>query len=254
MEIQISIILATYNASASLKKCIDSIISQINRKCELIIIDGGSIDSTNEIIKSYGSKIAYTKSEKDNGIYDAWNKGINVAKGKWVAFIGADDFLIPGTIDSYLNMIENDPNIDAYDYICSRAKREDRHGRITYIGEAPVWSKYRWGMCAVHVMSLHNKRNLFDTIGCYDIHFRICADYELLLRKRESLRYVYMDFLSVHVKAGGMSYSVEAIKETFLARKQNRTLPIYLNSVKFIYDLILFMGYKLRKFILYMKY
>ena len=63
-----------------------------------------------------------------------------------------------------------------------------------------------------------------------------------------------MDFLSVHVKAGGMSYSVEAIKETFLARKQNRTLPIYLNSVKFIYDLILFMGYKLRKFILYMKY
>ena len=77
----ISIIIATYNAEKTLQRCLDSIIPQLSDQVELIIIDGGSIDKTSEIVKSNSQYITYYLSEKDDGIYDAWNKGINKANG-----------------------------------------------------------------------------------------------------------------------------------------------------------------------------
>ena len=68
--------------------------------CELIIIDGDSSDSTLEIIKSFGDEIDVLISEPDNGIYDAWNKGINVSQGKWIMFLGADDQLFPNALSN----------------------------------------------------------------------------------------------------------------------------------------------------------
>ena len=96
---KISIIIATFNASATIKRCLDSIVPQLTEECELVIIDGGSKDSTNEIIDSYGDKIAIHVSEPDKGIYDAWNKGIRLSSGEWVAFIGADDVLLSGALN-----------------------------------------------------------------------------------------------------------------------------------------------------------
>lgn len=92
----ISIIIATYNAEAYLNRCLNSILAQSYKNTEVIIVDGGSSDNTLNIIRQYSSFITKWISEPDKGIYDALNKGIGLARGKWIYFLGADDILLEG--------------------------------------------------------------------------------------------------------------------------------------------------------------
>ena len=85
--ILISIIIATWNSEKTLKRCLDSIIPQLTKNIELLIVDGGSIDKTNDIIDSYGENISFHISEPDKGVYDAWNKAITHSSGKWLSLI-----------------------------------------------------------------------------------------------------------------------------------------------------------------------
>ncbi len=248
-NIQISIVIATWNAAGTLKICLDSIVPQLTDECELVIIDGGSKDATNDIIASYGDKVAYTISEKDKGIYDAWNKGVKASKGKWVAFIGADDVLLSGAIGAYLDVIKNTEDIDIYDYICAHNDYVDKNGKLLKVlGGAPEWSKFRKTMTAAHVASLHNKKNLFETIGGYDYeHYHICADYELLIRKKSNLKYIFIENHIAQMEVGGMSFSTKAIKETYRLRKQHNSVSNFYNAFLFVRDWIAFKLFILRK-------
>ena len=248
MKKTITIIIATFNAESTLRNCLDSIIPQLTEECELIIVDGNSSDSTNLIIDSYGDKVSVHISEPDKGIYDAWNKGVNRAQGEWIAFIGADDVLLPNAINKYLDCIHTTPDIDKFDYICANNEYVDDNGRILkIIGEAPEWSMMRRRMVAAHVASLHNKKNLFDTIGNYDLNFRICADYDLLLRKKQNLRYLYLNTRIARMKVGGMSFSIKALRETYQIRKKNKSVPNWLNHILYNRDVFAFKFFKFRK-------
>ncbi len=246
---EISIIIATYNAVSTLKCCLDSIVPQLTGLCELIIIDGGSTDGTCEIIQSYSERISYTISEPDKGIYDAWNKGVKVAKGKWIAFIGADDVLLPNAIKAYNDAILNTKDIDEYDYICAHNEYVDLNGRILKIlGEEPKWSVMKKEMVPAHVASLHSKKNLFETIGYYDYeHFHICADYELLMRKKDKLRYLMIPDHIAQMKVGGMSFSTKAISEAYKIRKQYQSLPFAVNELFFLRDWIAYKLFIIKK-------
>ncbi len=244
----ISIIIATYNAYGSLRTCLDSIVPQLTSEVELVIIDGGSKDNTNDIIKSYGDKVSVHISEPDKGIYDAWNKGIKLCHGKWIMFIGADDILLPNAVNTYLKTIENTANIDNYDYICAHNEYVNEEGKLLKVlGEEPQWRKMRKGMAAAHVASLHNKHNLFEIIGGYNLNFRICADYELLLRKKESLKYLFLDNHIARMKIGGMSFSTKAIVEAYNIRKLHNSLPVGINEFYFLRDWVAYMLFKIRK-------
>src|SRR3569833_120643 len=89
---KISVIMAVYNGAKSLQHCLDSYTAQTNANKELIIIDGGSTDGSVDIIKANADRIAYWVTEKDRGIYHAWNKGLDKVTGDWVCFIGSDDY------------------------------------------------------------------------------------------------------------------------------------------------------------------
>lgn len=249
MEIQISIIIATFNAAETLKECLDSIVRQLTPECELIVIDGGSKDATSQIIHSYGDKIAYTISEKDNGIYDAWNKGVKVARGQWVAFIGADDLLLPNALNEYLMLLHSEKSIDTYDYICAHVEYIDYEGKLLKVlGKEPRWSEMRKRMAPAHVASLHNKKNLFDTIGLYDYdHFHICSDYELLLRKRDKLKYLMIPAHIAQMKVGGMSFTTKAIKETYEIRKRHHSVSPMTNLILLASDLFFHKFFIFRK-------
>jgi len=249
VETQISFIIATFNASATLRQCLESIIPQLTELCELIIIDGGSTDDTNDIITFYGNKIFYTISEKDKGIYDAWNKGVKAAKGKWIAFIGADDVLLPGAIDAYLKTIKNTPDIASYDYICAHNEYVDVNEKLLKIlGEEPKWSVMRKRMAPAHVASLHSKKNLFETIGFYDYeHFHICADYELLIRKKDKLKYLMIPNHIARMKVGGMSFSTKAIKEAYKIRELHHSLPFVVNELFFLRDWVAYKLFIIKK-------
>ena len=86
-----TVIVASYNCESTLADCLNSIVFQ-TVKSELIFIDGGSTDSTNRIIKNYEDNLSYYISEKDQGVYDAWNKALKKATGEWIIFLGSDDW------------------------------------------------------------------------------------------------------------------------------------------------------------------
>lgn len=245
---KISIIIATWNAAKTLRTCLDSIVPQLTDEVELILVDGGSKDETNEIIDSYGDKVSVHISEPDKGIYDAWNKGVKVAKGDWVMFVGADDVLLPSAIDTYLQTINETEDINSYDYICAHNEYVDMKGKLLKIlGDKPSWSAQRRGMTAAHVASLHNRHNLFETIGGYNLDFKICADYELLLRKKEKLRYLFIDAKIARMKVGGMSFSTRAIVEAYKIRKLHKSLPLGFNELSFLRDWTAYKLFILRK-------
>jgi glycosyltransferase involved in cell wall biosynthesis len=92
----ISIIIVTLNAEDHLKSCLDSIHQQSFQNFELLLFDGESTDGTLSILQEYNSYINYWQSEPDHGIYNAMNKAVTFAKGKWIYFLGADDRLLEG--------------------------------------------------------------------------------------------------------------------------------------------------------------
>lgn len=209
----ITVIIATFNAEKYLEKCLSSIFPQLNNESELIIIDGGSRDKTVEIIKKNEEKISYWISESDQGIYDAWNKGINQAKGDWVMFLGADDKLLPDTIRKYEEFMALIPRIDEVDYISSRMEMVDLAGRpIRIKGWAWEWPLFLKDMTVAHPGSLHSRR-LFDQYGLFDISYKITGDYELLLRPRENLKARFFDEITVVMQEGGASDSLKALVE-----------------------------------------
>ncbi|MGJ1416663.1 glycosyltransferase family 2 protein [Sphingobacterium multivorum] len=246
---EISIIIATYNADKVLRRCLESIKDQLSEVVELIVIDGGSKDDTLAIIRAYEDHIFYTISEPDKGIYDAWNKGIAKARGNWIMFIGADDILLPDAIQNYLYAIDMTRDIGSYDYICAQNEYIDNKGKLLKImGAAPTPGKMQKKMMAAHVASLHSKRNLFDQVGVYDFEqFRICSDYELLLRKGKSLKYLFLPIHIARMQAGGMSFSIKAIVETFEIRKLHRSISPVFNSILFVKDYALFKFFIFRK-------
>jgi glycosyltransferase involved in cell wall biosynthesis len=93
MQPLISVIIVTYNADQYLQNAIDSVVNQIYKNIELIIIDGSSTDQTLNIIKNNETNITFWKTEKDLGIYDAMNKAVKYCKGDFYLFLGADDIL-----------------------------------------------------------------------------------------------------------------------------------------------------------------
>lgn len=226
-----SIIIATYNVEDVLSRCLDSIVPQLKDGRELIIVDGLSSDNTSKIITQYDQYLAYSISETDTGLYDAWNKGILHAKGDWILFLGADDRLAPDALDFYEELIEGSSLCD-YDYICSQAKYVDADDKFIHIlGSEPSWNKYRKSMDAVHVGSLHNRNKLFGQVGCFDTSYKICADYELLLRKRDQLKWFYSPHVTAIVQAGGKSVSSAALKEKFRARQTNHSVSFFQNCI-----------------------
>lgn len=249
MEKLISIIIATYNAGETVAKCLDSIIPQKTVQTELLIVDGGSCDNTIQIIREREDNIDYFISEPDNGIYDAWNKGIKISKGEWIMFIGADDLLKPDAIINCLDVLRKTKNINKIDYVCFKDDMVGYDGNyLRKLGKEPKWSHMKYNMMAAHVASLHNKKNLFEKVGLYDLRYSICADYELLLRKREKLNYLYLpQYTMAEMREGGMSTTWKAVFETYKIRRYHHTINPFCNLLELVKSLMCYKLYKYHK-------
>lgn len=212
----ITIIIATYNAEKYLQSCIDSIISQKKPEIELIIIDGGSNDETLKIIKNNRRYIDHFSSESDKGIYDAWNKGISKSQGDWIMFLGADDELLPDSINCYLSFLRSASNTE-YDLISSKIQMIDSKGnKIRVIGYPYKWPQFLYTMLIAHPGALHS-RKLFDIYGFFDVNYKIVGDYEFLLRAEAKLKTSFIDHITVIMREGGASDTIKAIWEAHKA-------------------------------------
>ena len=213
----ISVVVAVFNGAETLKRCIDSVSSQTYKKSELIVMDGGSLDGTKDLIESNSQYIAYWESERDRGIYHAWNKALNVAHGDWMIFLGADDYFV-------------DDN--ALARIASHLQRNSLFARVVYgrvnlvrkdgtvIGTfGSQWNRKRFSqlMTLPHQGVFHH-RSLFQEGGYFNEEFRIAGDYELLLRELKSRDPIFIaDVKIASMQFGGKSsdqrFSIETLRE-----------------------------------------
>jgi glycosyltransferase involved in cell wall biosynthesis len=214
----VSIITAVYNSERFLEKTIQSVISQTYENIEYIIIDGGSIDGSINIIKKYHGAIDYWISEPDKGIYEAFNKGVLVSKGDWVSFLGAGDMYYEKAIENYVDRIFESREKDL-EYISSRNELISEEGKVLrIIGSQWQWKHFKRQMSVAHVGSLHHKR-LFQKYGYFDPTYKISGDYELLLRAGENLRAGYIDEITTKILIGGVSHNYkQALEEVMKAK------------------------------------
>jgi glycosyltransferase involved in cell wall biosynthesis len=173
----LSIIIPTYNSIASLESTLKGVLSQTFRNFEVWVIDGCSSDNTLDIVKEFASNDSRIKSisEKDDGVYDAMNKGIKLAKAEWLYFLGSDDLLYSRTI---LEEIFSQ-DISSVDIIYGNVLF--KHKQIIYSGESSLERLTKDQISICHQAIFYSSR-VFEKVGVYDTRYFVHADYDLNVR------------------------------------------------------------------------
>jgi glycosyltransferase involved in cell wall biosynthesis len=210
----ISIIIPTYNSEAVLTSCLDSISHQSYPFVELIIVDGNSTDSTLSIAKRYSSNYKNVRwiSESDKGIYDAMNKGIALAKGEWIYFLGSDDKLADNNV------------LEKVARATSNNQCELIYGNVKMVGDAS-WAENGAiydGPFTVDKLFIKNichqavfyKREVFKRLGVFNIEYKVCADWDFNHRCFANFNTCYVDLVIAYFFAGGQSTNVSSDKFT----------------------------------------
>jgi glycosyltransferase involved in cell wall biosynthesis len=210
----VSVITAVFNGEDCIASCIESVLHQDYPNIEHIIVDGGSTDGTVAILRKYEDQVALWQSEPDHGVYDAWNKGLDLAHGEWIAFLGADDLYLPGAISTYIELAQKNPDAE---FLSSRARLDHSSGYSPIFGGPWEWSRFATAMSTIHVGTMHHKK-LFNRFGKFDTSYRIAGDYEFLLRSRDSLQAAFTPAVTVIMRAGGLSDSTAGYLEVRRAK------------------------------------
>ena len=171
----VSIITVTLNSEKYLEETLKSIKNQKNKDYELIIIDGKSIDTTIEIIKRYEDLINFCLIEKDNGIYDAFNKGLKYANGKYIVFVNSDDVLTPEALEL---LSTYDKKYKDIDFLFGSVKK---HWGVLY-GYKPHKIRFTWGFYSSHSTGFYIKRVSAKKIGEYNLKYKFHADFDYFYR------------------------------------------------------------------------
>jgi len=214
-EFKISIITIVYNGAKHLENTIQSVISQTSKNYEYIIIDGGSNDGTLEIIKKYESHFAYWVSEKDNGIYNAMNKGLQAATGDYVWFINCGDGIYEtNTIEILCKNITTET-----DLIYGETVLTDDDGKILGLRrkQAPEnlnWKHFKDGMMVCHQSTLV-KRTIAPE---FSEKYRLSADYEWVMLSLQRAKKIVNShqILSRYLEKGASTQNlIPSLKERF---------------------------------------
>tara|TARA_B100000959_G_C14916767_1_gene597708 strand:- start:508 stop:1347 length:840 start_codon:yes stop_codon:yes gene_type:complete len=235
-----SIITVVYNGDKYLEKTIKSVLRQSYKNFEYIIIDGGSKDKSLNIIKKYDKNIDYWVSEKDKGIYDAFNKGMKVSKGKFIGFINSDDIYKKNALNIISNYIFENKHID---FIFGSVKK---HWGVLY-GYRPHKIKYSWSFYSSHSTGFFIKRKAAEKVGFYNIKYKYHADYDYFFRlivkkKMKGISTKKSELIGIF-RRGGYSSKISfwsTLKEDIKIRydnKQNFLLLIIIFCNKFFRNL-----------------
>ena len=238
---KISVITISYNAENTIEKTLKSIENQSYNNIEHIIIDGGSKDSTLEICNSFSHE-AKIISESDNGVYDAFNKGLKLATGDVIGFLNADD--------TFYNENSIQDIVDAF----SNNETDIVFGNLDYVNEESkvirnwISRPYEKGLLKkawkIAHPSFYCKKEVYDRLGGYNDSFKIAGDFELCLRFLEinQVPSFYLNKKLVKMLVGGISNS--ALKSKWIIFKEDlRAFKINNISV----NPVLFFLYKFKK-------
>ena len=233
---KISVITPVYNGQETIQSCIISVLNQSYPDKEYIVVDGGSTDKTTEILKTYTSPVLKWISEKDKGLYDAFNKGIMIATGDIVCFLCADDMY------AHPNVLQK-----IADVFASNPEAEIVYGDIIYVDKDDLSKIQRYWKSSAFKPGLFKRgwlppntalfirRSVFLQHGLFSLQYKMAADYEMQYRFFEKLQIksVYISDVMVRMRSGGMSNAgisnmYTSLKECYKALKYHKVKnPIF---------------------------
>jgi len=253
----VSIITVCYNSEKHIKDTIESVLNQTYNNIEYIIVDGESTDNTLDIIKEYEPKFNGRMkwiSESDEGIYDAMNKGIELATGDIIATINSDDVYADNNVLENTIEVFNEEHCDACYGNVAMVKRDDLNqiSRLWKTDSNKYLSQLKYGWVPAHP-SFFAKKRLYDEYGNFDLDFKIAADFDLICRfiEKNNIKLSYLDKTLIKMRIEGTSNnSLKAIyqgnKEAFLSLKKNGVFP-YLIFLKPLRKILYLLKAKLYK-------
>jgi len=198
----VSIVTVCKNSATTITKTIASVLEQNHSGLEYIIIDGVSTDGTQDIIKSFGNSVDVFISEPDDGIADAFNKGILRSSGSIVGLINADDRLLPGVIDKVNNFFARHPDVEV---IHGDVILYNGYHLIKKIRPAGRWW-YPWRLVLFNHPATFVRRSVYEEYGLFDTNYRIAMDVEIFLRwKSLGVKMIYLPEVFVNMESGGYS-------------------------------------------------
>ncbi len=203
---KISIITVVYNNSGTIANAIESVLSQNYTNVEYIIIDGNSKDGTLEIINKYSSNISKIVSEKDNGIYDAMNKGLKLATGDVIGILNSDDLYANNSIlNEVMTQFNNDHNLDILYGDLVYVKHDDINKIVRTWTSKPYYPNFFENGSVPPHPSLFVSTRVYQEAGYFNLKYRLAADYEFMLRifKTFSFKIKYLPLVFVNMRLGG---------------------------------------------------
>ena len=208
IEPLLSIVTVCYNSRKTITATIDSLLNQTYTNFEYIIIDGASTDGTIDLIRSYESAFHEKSisfkwiSEKDTGIYEAMNKGINQAKGKLVALLNSDDWYCSDTLENILKAYQANPDIGVFHGVVKFWKDNFCHtlyGASDFFMEKGIFP---------HHSTCFIKKSVYNSIGLYDTRYPIASDYDMMLRiKKAGVGFLLIEKVLTNFSLQGVSSS-----------------------------------------------
>ncbi len=227
---RLSILVATWNCAPLLEQFLESLAVQSWSDWELLLLDNASTDGTAELVAAFqqtlseGPQRVVWSSQPDTGIYDAWNRGLQLARGTYLCFIGADDtFVDSGSLERIAALTAS-----GADLITARNAYYAPDGRLLrHWGFGWQWKRMRQSMNIAHPGMLV-RRALFERFGPFDASFRICGDYEWLLRLPPDLRAIHSSDPILKVVQAGVSHTRigRVYAETFRAQRRHLSAPV----------------------------
>jgi len=225
----LSILVATWNCAVQLDLFLHSLRQQSWSDWELLLLDNASTDDTPLVVEHFRNSLELPQrliwsSEPDIGIYDAWNRGLRLAQGRYLSFIGADDtFVAPISLERLAALTAT-----GADLITARNAYYAADGRfLRHWGAGWTSRRMRQSMNIAHP-GLLVRRELFDQVGPYDTSYRICGDYDWFLRLPPALRTVHSSDPILKVVQAGVSHTriAQVYAETFRAQRRHLGLVV----------------------------
>ena len=230
-----SIITPVLNGGKHLERTINSVINQSFQDFEYLIIDGCSTDDTLEIIKKYEYELDLWLSEPDEGIYDAMNKGIDLAEGKVIGIINSDDWYEKEALQIVSNFFQG----NNFDKIL--------HGSLNYIYKSKIFHKAHSpkNLLSLNKLMIINHPSTFipkiiyEKHGKYSNEFVVCGDWEIMLRfYNKKIDFINFDEVIANFSYGGKGtkFNINVARERHQIRKKYKGYNFY--DTKYLYDLI----------------
>ena len=229
----ISIVMPNYKSNM-FEKALKSVFKQTYKHIELIVIDGGSGLKTTKILKKYNKKIDFWISKKDKGMWDAWNKGLKLAKGDYVGIVDSSNLLYPKAMEILSRYIKKYPNVD---FICGTVKKD---GKIL-AGFNPNKIHQKFDIIPSSVVGFYIKTKLLKKVGYFNLKYKIQSDYDFLYRiiVKHKLRGIHTKSSEVFGNLGVSGYSK---KHSYFKRLFSEIMIRYDNGQNILYLIYIIFG------------